>query len=107
MPTNLTLDVFIDKLLDEKHAGVVIPLENQQQMKADMLISLNRMITLKTLEQLSPVEMAEFQKLEEAKATDDQLQKYVTDHVGPKIKEKDIFLAEILGEFRDLYLSKP
>ncbi|MBI2405197.1 hypothetical protein HYV22_03395 [Candidatus Gottesmanbacteria bacterium] len=105
MPTNLTLDTFIDKLLDEKHAGVSIPAENREQMKQEMMTALNKMISLKMLEQLSPIELQEFQGLEDKNATDDQLQAYITDHVGPKIKEKDVFFAQILNEFKNLYLG--
>ena len=106
MPTTLTLDDFIEHVLNEKHSGVVIPAENRAQMKADMMTALNKMISLKMLEQLSPEELTEFQNLSDSGATDAQLQQYVGDHVGPKLKEKDVFLAEILNEFRDLYLSK-
>ncbi len=107
MPTNLTLDTFIDRLIDEKHAGVSIPAENREQMKQEMMTALNKMISLKMLEQLTPPELTEFQRLEDSNATDDQLQQYIADHVGPKIKEKDVFLAQILGQFRDLYLGPP
>ncbi len=105
MPNHLTLTDFVDHLIDEKHAGVIIPPENRQQMKQEMMTSLNRLISVKMLEQLTTQELTEFQKLEDANATDDQLQQYIATHVGPKIKEKDVFLAQILGEFRDLYLG--
>ncbi len=105
MSTNLTLDTFIEKLLDEKHAGISIPPENRQQMKSEMMGALNKMISVKMLEQLTTEELTEFQRLEDTNAADDQLQQYVTDHVGPKLKEKDVFLAQILTEFRDLYLE--
>ena len=106
MPTNLTLADFIDRLIDEKHAGVSIPAENREQMKQEMMTALNKMISLKMLEQLTPQELTEFQRLEDSDgATDDQLQQYIATHVGPKIKEKDVFLAQILGEFRELYLG--
>ncbi len=106
MPTTLTLTDFVEHLIDEKHAGVVIPPENRTQMKNEMMHALNKMISLKMLEQLTSEELVEFQRLADTGATDDQLQKYVGDHVGPKLTQKDVFLAEILNEFRELYLSK-
>ncbi len=105
MPTNLTLEDFIDRLITEKHQGVPIPSENRSQMKSEMMTELNRLISVKMLEQLSPTELIEFQKLEQSHATDNTLQQYISDHVGPKIKEKDVFFAQILGEFRDAYLG--
>lgn len=107
MPENLALGDFLGRVIDEKHIGVVIPAENRSQMKMEMMAALNKMISLKMLEQLTSEELTEFQRLADANATDDQLQQYVGDHVGPKLNEKDVFLAGILNEFRDLYLSKP
>lgn len=105
MSTPLTFDTFLDRLIDMKHKDVEIPPENRQQMKVEMQTALNRLISVKMLEQLSPDELTEFQKLENQGATDDQLQQYIADHVGPKIKKRDVFFAEILGEFRDAYLE--
>lgn len=107
MPTTLTLTDFVEHLLNEKHKGVVIPPENRAQMKNELTAALNKMISLKMLEQLTSEELVEFQHLADTGVTDDKLQQYVGDHVGPKLKQKDVFLAGILNEFRDLYLTKP
>ncbi len=105
MAAPLTLDDFIDRLLEEKHKGVDIPPENRNQMKEEMRESLNKLISVKMLEQLSPVEMTEFLDLQDKGTADEALQQYIADHVGPKLKQKDIFLADILSEFHQAYLG--
>ncbi len=105
MPQTHSIDSFLDLLLDQKHKGVDIPAQNRQQMKSEMRAALDKMISLKMFEQLTSAELTELQHLDENGSKDDIIQQYITDHINPKIKEKDVFLAQILDEFRTLYLG--
>lgn len=98
---NLTLETFVDKLLDEKFPGVAIPTDRRDKMKQELLPRLNKMIMLKMLQALSPEDLTKFQNLAQGNETNEQLQKFLAE----RIPNQDAFIAGILGEFRELYLG--
>lgn len=98
-----SLGDFVDEVIAQKHKEDHLTPDMHRDIKTSLLERLNKMITLNTMAVLAPDELVEFEKLVNSKASKEKIQEYVAAHV----KNMPQFLAEILAEFRDLYLGSP
>lgn len=104
MNTIPTLDTFIDSLVQTLRGEANLSPEAIEEMKAGILPRLHKFIVLKTMTRLaenSQADLIEYQKLVEQNVDIEQIQNFVAD----KIPDYTAFLADVLLQFRELYLK--
>ena len=97
---NDTLEVFVDRLLDERDIGE-IDAEVMAEMKRDLLERVEDRINMCIVEHLPPEALAEFEQLLDSDASDEKVQEFC----GKKIANIDEVIASELLQFRQTYLS--
>lgn len=95
-----TLDQYIDRLIEEKGFPDLTP-EVRAQIKSDLTTRLNDTINAKVIAALSDEDLTGFEKLIDADAPQEDVQKYIE----TKIPDSTSFLAGVLLEFRKNYLG--
>lgn len=95
-----TLEEYIDRLIEEKGFPDLTD-EVRAQVKADLLTRLNDTINAKVIAALSDEDLGGFEKLVDANASQEDVQKYIE----AKIPDSTSFLAGVLLEFRKNYLG--
>ncbi len=96
---NDSINKFVEKLIDEKQFDVTK--EVRDILKQDLMRRLNDFITARILAALSDKDIIVFEKMLDEGKTDEDLQKFVMEHV-PNFMN---FLTATLLEFREVYLG--
>jgi hypothetical protein len=95
-----TIDVYIEKLLSEKHPGEVDPIL-RNKFKAELVERLDNFLKTKLLTSLEPPDLKAFAELLDKKSNQTEIQQFVS----KKIPDQPSFIADALLEFRQLYLE--
>lgn len=91
---------FIDQLIDERGYTDLLP-EIRNQMRQDIALRLDDFVMARIISVLSDVDLDSFEKLLEKKPTNEELQKFVTEHV----EDLTTLLTNTLLEFKGVYLG--
>ncbi len=94
------LDAYVDRLIVEKNFPDLTD-EVRAQVKKDLLDRLNDTINAKVIAALSDSDLAGFEKLLDANAPQEEIQKYIES----KVPDSTTFLANVLLDFRKTYLG--
>lgn len=98
------LDQFIDQLIAEKFVGTTLGDEAHAQIKKELADRLNQYITLRTIETISlatPEVIPQLEALIKTSPTAEQVHAFIQERVS----EPDVLVAQILSDFRSLYIG--
>ena len=97
---NQTLYPFITELLEQK--GYTNEQEERKEaLRKNLAAKLDEFIMIRTLNEFSKEDLASFQTLLDEKKSKAELQNFIIDH----IPDYSTFLAGVLVEFQEVYLS--
>lgn len=102
--TPLGLEQFIDQLIAEKFATAPLGDESRAQIKKELTDRLNQYITLRTIETISLASPEAIPQLEELIKTNPTTEK-VNAFIQERVSEPDVLVAQILSDFRSLYIG--
>jgi hypothetical protein len=103
-PQSAQLDQFIDTLIKEKFTEAPPGPEATIEIKAQLTDRLNQYLTLRTIDAISSMDPTLVTKLHDLIATNPDptlVNAFIQEH----IKEPDTLVAQILSDFRSLYLG--
>lgn len=98
------LEQFIDQLITEKFANSPLGDEARAQVKKELADRLNQYITLRTIETISlatPEAIPQLEALIKTNPTTEQVNAFIQERVS----EPDVLVAQILSDFRSLYIG--
>ncbi len=98
------IDSFIDGLIAEKFASTPLDDATRADIKRELTERLNQYLTLRTIEMVSttnPEAVAKLAELIKTNPAPQDVQKFISNFVT----EPDILVAQIFGDFRDLYIG--
>ncbi len=98
------LEAFVDDLITQKFAGQTLDEAIKADIKRELMDRLNQYLTLRTIEMVSianPEAIKELSELIKTNPAPEDVQKFISQYV----KEPDILVAQILADFRELYLG--
>lgn len=91
---------FIDTLIEEK-GFTAISEEVRNEIKKDLTIRLDDFIAARVISALTDTDVATFEEMLKAQKSNEDVQKFVADHIPDFIN----FLTNVLIEFRGVYLG--
>jgi len=103
------IEAFINELISQKFGDTPIDDAARADIRRELTDRLNQYMTLRTIEIISTANPEAMQKLSELIKTNplpEQVQTFISSYV----QEPDVLVAQILTDFRNLYLgteSKP
>lgn len=98
------LDAFVDQLITEKFSGQSLDEAVRADIKRELADRLNQYLTLRTIEMVSssdPTALTQLSDLIKTNPSPEQVQTFIMNYV----KEPDLLVAQILNDFRDLYIG--
>lgn len=97
---NQDLKDYVNRLIEEKGFLDLTP-EVRAEVENDLLTQLDDFIVARTIAALSDEDVLSFENLLKDQKSDQEIQQFVAD----KIPDYPNFLAQVLLEFRDVYLG--
>lgn len=98
---NLDLGMFVDRLISEKKFPSDLEKEVINQIKSDLLSSVEDRINAVIINNLSPLKLEEFNKLLDGNMSDIEMQKFCSDNI-PNLPQ---LIATELIVFKQTYLA--
>lgn len=98
------LESFVDELIRIKFAQTAIDDATRADIKRELMDRLNQYLTLRTIEMVSttnPDAVTQLANLIKTNPAPEQVQTFISNFV----KEPDVLVAQILTDFRRLYLG--
>lgn len=100
MADSQALQDFVSRLIEEKNYGELEP-EVAEQVRKDVMERLVNTINAKSIAALSDEQVAEFEKLLDANASEEEVQAFI----AKSIPNGDEFLTRVMTDFRMSYLG--
>lgn len=100
----VAIDQFLTELIREKFGETDLTDEMKNDIKAELTDRLNQYFTLRTIEIVSlanPEAVTQLSELIKTNPSPTEVQAFISQHV----KDPDILIAQILADFRSLYLG--
>jgi hypothetical protein len=98
---NLDLEMFVDRLMEEKKFPEDLEKEVMDQIKADLLSRVEDRINAVIIANLAPEKLEEFSKMLDSNIADEEMQKFCSDNI-PDLPQ---LIATELIVLKNSYLS--
>lgn len=98
---NLSLEMFVNKLVEEKKFPETLEKEVIDQIKSDLLSQVENRINALIINNLSPEKLEEFNTILDKNVSDEEMHKFCAENI-PLLDEK---IASELIVFKQTYLS--
>lgn len=103
--SSVALDKFVDSLVAEKFAESPLDPESLAEAKAQIMDRLNQYLTLRTIDTISSTHPEALEKLHALIKTNPDpalVNAFIQEHIS----EPDVLVAQILADFRSLYIGE-
>lgn len=97
----LDLQVFVDRLVEEKKFPADLEKEVVEQIKADLLSQVENRVNAVIIKNLSPEKLEEFNKMLDGDIKDEEMQKFCSENI-PNLSQ---LIATELIVFKQTYLG--
>lgn len=98
------IDQFVDGLISEKFQDSPVDDQTRAEIKKELTDKLNHYITLRTIDAISTTTPEAIDELHTLIKTDPD-PKNVQAFIADRVKEPDVLVAQILADFKSLYIG--